>query len=145
MKIFTIGFTGKTAEHFFSLVSKSGANKVLDIRLNKSSQLAGFAKDQDLGFFLLKLSGVEYEAMPTLAPSKDLLDAYRSRKIDWATFEKGYIELIQDRKIFEVTDKTLFVDCVLLCSENEPDRCHRRVLAELISSHFDNFEVIHLV
>src|SRR3954464_7076217 len=99
IKIFTIGFTKKTAERFFDLLRNAGVRRVIDTRLNRKSQLAGFAKETDLPFFLKELSGVQYSIEPLTAPTEELLSAYKQKKMDWPTYENQYRSLIEEREV----------------------------------------------
>jgi len=144
MKLFTIGFTRKSAEHFFTLLSRAGVQRVLDIRLNNVSQLAGFAKRDDLRFFLKALCGIDYLHLPILAPSKELLDAYRKNDGDWPTYRSGFLNLIAEREIENRVSKELIDGGCLLCSEEAPDHCHRRLVAEYLSDKWGDLEITHL-
>lgn len=144
MKLFTIGFTGKKAEKFFSLLESSEANKLIDIRINRTSQLAGFAKEQDLEFFLPKIVGMQYQVWDDLAPTKELLASYRDKEILWEEFVQKYQDLINVRGTLEKSSQTDFENAVLLCSEREPERCHRTLLAELITQKFPLLGITHL-
>ena len=145
MKLFTIGFTGKNAEKFFSLLESSQANKLIDIRINRTSQLAGFAKEQDLEFFLPKIVGMQYQVWDDLAPTKELLASYRDKQILWEEFAQKYQDLINVRGTLEKSSQTDFENAVLLCSEHEPEKCHRTLLAELITQKFPLLGVTHLI
>ena len=144
MNIFTIGFTGKTAEEFFSLVGSANIKKLIDIRINRSSQMSGFAKEKDLGFFLEKLNGIEYVINEELAPTKSLLSEYRDRQIDWSTYSLRYLELLSRRSILSKFNQSYFDNSVLLCSEKAPIACHRVLLADFLKSNFNNVEIVHL-
>lgn len=144
MNIYTIGFTKKGAEDFFAELKKSGAKSVVDIRLNNVSQLAGFTKKQDLGYFLKEICGIEYHHLPELAPTKEILDEYKRRKGDWATFEKRFLDLMSDRQIEKNIPKKAVADGCLLCSEEKPHQCHRRLVAEYLQHHWNDIEVFHL-
>ncbi len=144
MNIFTIGFTGKTAEEFFSLVGSANIKKLIDIRINRSSQMSGFAKEKDLGFFLEKLNGIEYVVNEELAPTKSLLSEYRERQIDWSTYSLSYLELLSRRSILSKFNQSYFDNSVLLCSEKAPIACHRVLLADFLKSNFNNVEIVHL-
>ena len=145
MKIFTIGFTQKPAEQFFNLLKDAGVELLVDIRLHPDSQLSGFAKREDLRYFLWQLIHCEYVYEPRLAPSDELLKAYRSNR-DWNAYEVGYKQLLKERNLPQVLDKTAFEDkkCCLLCSEAEASHCHRRLAAEEMQNYWDNVEIIHL-
>jgi len=133
MTIYTIGFTKKSAKEFFEALRHSGAKHLLDIRLHNKSQLAGFAKRDDLRYFLRQILNMEYHEIPILAPEDPLLTEYRKTG-NWAKFEQNYLDLIRQRKVELHIDPTLFEDgAVLLCSEAKPDRCHRRLAAEYLA------------
>ena len=144
MKISTIGFTRKPARRFFDLLRASGVNRVVDVRLNNGSQLAGFAKKEDLAFFLGELCGMEYIHLPALAPTKELLDDYRKRRCKWAAYEDRFIALMRERRIEATVPKEIVADGCLLCSEDKPHRCHRRLVAEYLKQHWGNVEIEHL-
>ena len=144
IKLYTIGFTQKSAEAFFSAIKNAGIKRVFDIRLNNVSQLAGFAKRDDLIFFLDRLCGCEYKHIPLMAPTDDILEDFRKKRIGWPGYEIRFNTLIQERKIEKiVSPRTLHKTC-LLCSEPEPDKCHRRLVAEYLSKKFDGIEIKHL-
>lgn len=145
MKLFTIGFTRKSAEHFFTVLSKAGVRRVVDIRLNNVSQLAGFAKRDDLRFFLKAICGIDYLHRPDLAPSKELLDAYRKSGGDWSAYQSGFLKLIREREIEKRISKELIANGCLLCSEEAPDHCHRRLVAEYLAEKWGNLEISHLL
>lgn len=143
MKIFTIGFSQKSAEEFFTLLTKNGVKKLIDIRLNNKSQLAGFANAKHLPYFL-KLHNIEYEYRPELAPTKELLDGYKKKEISWQEYEKIYNEILLNRDILNLLVAEELNNSVLLCSEPTANQCHRRLVAEYIAKHFDNVEIKHL-
>ncbi len=143
MKLFTIGFTKTTAENFFSRLKNAGATKVIDVRLNNVSQLAGFAKKDDLKFFAREICGMGYKHMPELAPTKDILDAYKKRKGSWSDYETNFLELMAKRQIEYIDEQDLDGGC-LLCSEDKPHHCHRRLVAEYLKEKRGNVEIVHL-
>ena len=146
-KIYTIGYTGKTAEEFFTLLQNSSANKIIDVRLHNTSQLAGFSKQNDLQFFLKKILNWNYYTAPILAPSENILFNYKHKKITWKDYEVQYSDLLNKRKneILDTLIKIPFENSVLLCSEKLPDCCHRRLAAEYLNKISDySFEIIHL-
>jgi len=133
VEVYTIGFAKKKARQFFSALRKAGIKRLIDVRLNNSSQLAGFTKRDDLSFFLQELCGAEYIHMPILAPTKDILDDYKNKKITWQDYERRFMALMAERRIEEKVDKALFeVPAVLLCSEPTADQCHRRLVSEYL-------------
>ena len=127
MKVYTIGFTKKSAEQFFETLLTSGAKRVVDVRLNNVSQLAGFAKKPDLIYFLTKICGMEYVHLPSLAPTQDLLDEHKKRGGSWQNYEEKFIALIKERRVDQEIPRDLIADGCLLCSEDKPDHCHRRL------------------
>lgn len=145
MKLFTIGFTKKSAEAFFTKLKRSGAKRVVDVRLNNVSQLAGFAKRNDLQFFLREICQMDYVHVPELAPTQDILDEYKKYKGDWGVYEQKFLELMRKREIEKKLDPTAISDGCLLCSEDKPHHCHRRLVAEYLKSHWDDVEVSHIV
>ena len=133
MHIYTIGFTRRTAEDFFETLKKSGARHLLDIRLNNTSQLAAFTKKQDLPYFLKKITLMEYHEAPELAPSDSILKEYRLSK-NWKAYEVAYNKLLVKRKADKsVPGEWLKEGAVLLCSEHNPSKCHRRLAAEYLA------------
>jgi uncharacterized protein (DUF488 family) len=145
MKTFTIGFTQKGAERFFSLLGNSEISTLIDVRLNNVSQLAGFAKRDDLKFFLNRICNIAYIHEPDLAPTKEILDAYKKKNMPWSEYEERFLDLMSKRNI-ERTAKDLPLDrgC-LLCSEHKPHFCHRRLVVEYVNSTTDlKLQVKHL-
>ena len=145
MNIYTIGFTKKNAESFFSFIKSSGAKTLVDVRLNNVSQLAGFAKRDDLKFFLKELCDCEYIHTPELAPTKEILNAYKKNEISWEAYEDKFLNLMAIRNIEKHFHKDLLDEGCLLCSEHEPHFCHRRLVVEYLNEHSClNLEVKHL-
>ncbi|MEA2185941.1 MAG: hypothetical protein QOK16_952 [Solirubrobacteraceae bacterium] len=145
MEIYTIGFTQTTAQRFFDRLADAGVKRLLDVRLNSSSQLAGFAKAKDLPFFLCGLIGAEYRHEPMLAPTQELLDAFKKRKGDWSTYEQGFLELMNKRQIESRLVSTDFeVSTALLCSEATPESCHRRLVCEYLAARWPDVHSVHL-
>ena len=144
MKIFTIGFTKKSAEQFFEVLRGSGAKRVVDVRLNNVSQLAGFTKKPDIAYFLDKICGMEYVHLPVLAPTQDMLDKYKKRQGRWIDYERRFLELMKERQIEQVISRSLIADSCLLCSEPSPQHCHRRLVAEYLRQRWGNVDIYHL-
>ncbi len=144
MKLFTIGFTKKSAEEFFGKLKTAGVRRVLDIRLNRNSQLAGFAKERDLGFFLKEICRIEYQVVPELAPTLVLLDAYKKHGAKWDFYEAEFKKLLAQRKVETTLARDLFDGACLLCSEANPNHCHRRLVAEHLARAWGGIEVKHL-
>ena len=145
MKLFTIGFTKKTAEIFFGKLCDAGVKRVIDIRLNNVSQLAGFAKKDDLSYFLKTICAIEYVHVPELAPTQNILDGYKKHKGDWEVYEKKFIELMIKRAIENKLSRELFDNACLLCSEEKPHHCHRRLVAEYLKDKWGNVEIEHIL
>lgn len=145
MKIFTIGFTRKSARDFFGKLKRPDITRLVDVRLNNVSQLAGFTKRDDLRFFTEAICGIEYVHLPQLAPTQAMLDAYRKAKGDWATYERQFLELMSQRKIEAELQQEIINGGCLLCSEEKPDRCHRRLVAEYLDAKWGNVEIEHIV
>lgn len=145
MKLYTMGFTKKPASKFFGLLKDAGAKRIVDVRLNNSSQLAGFAKRDDLEFFLRSVCDMEYVHLPILAPTKEMLDEYRKGGGDWARYEVRFLDLMRERKIEHEVPREVIEDGCLLCSEAEPHHCHRRLVAEYLQEHWGDVEIDHLV
>jgi uncharacterized protein (DUF488 family) len=144
MKVFTIGFTKKSAQQFFDMLRRSGAKRVVDVRLNNVSQLAGFAKRDDLKFFLNEVCGMDYVHTPELAPTQEMLDEYKKLKGDWQTYEKRFLDLMEKRRIESSIPKELVAEGCLLCSEDKPHHCHRRLVADYLRQHWGDLDVSHL-
>jgi uncharacterized protein (DUF488 family) len=144
MKVFTIGFTKKSARRFFELLKTSGAKRIVDVRLNNVSQLAGFAKKDDLEYFLKEICGMGYMHLPELAPTQDMLDEYKKLKGDWAAYERRFLALMKERRIESTVPKEVIAEGCLLCSEDKPHHCHRRLVAEYLKDHWGEVEIAHL-
>ncbi len=144
IETFTIGFTKKSAEEFFTKLRKAGVKRLLDVRLNNSSQLAGFAKRKDLQFFLKELAGIEYEHVPELAPTKDILDAYKKHGGDWSVYEQEFMELMARRSIEKQLSQELVEAACLLCSEHLPKHCHRRLVVDYLDEHWGGVSATHI-
>lgn len=145
MKLFTIGFTKKSAEAFFTKLKEAGVQRLIDIRLNNQSQLSGFAKKEDLQYFLREIGEIDYVHVSELAPTQDILDAYKKQKGEWEVYERAFLELMTSRKIENKFNPELFDEACLLCSEHEPHYCHRRLVAEYLRDKWGNIEIEHLV
>ena len=143
MRIFTIGFTKTSAERFFTRLRDSGARRLVDVRLNNISQLAGFAKREDLKYFAHALCGMEYEHLSELAPTQDMLDSYKKHRESWLSYADKFLDLMATRQIEKIDRERLDEGC-LLCSEHEPHHCHRRLVAEYLKDKWSDVEIVHL-
>jgi uncharacterized protein (DUF488 family) len=143
--VFTIGYTKKSLEQFIRLLQKSGVDAVVDIRLRNTSQLAGFAKHDDLAFLLWEGFGIGYEHRPDLAPSPEILDAYKADG-DWPAYECAFRPLVAGRGAEAIGREILarYHSPCLLCAEPAADRCHRRLVAEWWAEHLPDIEIVHL-
>jgi uncharacterized protein (DUF488 family) len=145
VEIYTIGFTQTTAEHFFGRLKTAGIQRLLDVRLNNSSQLAGFAKAKDLPYFLRELVGATYEHEPLLAPTQELLDEYKKRKGDWGSYERRFLDLMTERQIERTLSPAEFeLPTALLCSEATAEHCHRRLVCEYLADRWSDVRPVHL-
>jgi uncharacterized protein (DUF488 family) len=145
MDIYTIGFTKKSAETFFGFLKKAQVKTLIDVRLNNISQLSGFAKRDDLKYFLRELCSAEYVHAPEFTPTKDILDAYKDGKLKWIDYEDKFLNLMARRNVEKNLNPSLLNNACLLCSEHEPHLCHRRLVVEYINKTTDlNFIVKHL-
>jgi uncharacterized protein (DUF488 family) len=145
MKIFTIGFTRKSAEAFFTELKDAGVKRLVDVRLNNTSQLAGFTKKDDLQYFTRAICGIDYIHVPELAPTAEILDAFKKRKGDWRVYEEQFLDLMRSRRIEETVSRDLIDGGCLLCSEEKPDHCHRRLVAEYLRDKWGDIEIVHLL
>ena len=143
--LFTIGFTQKTAREFFTSLKDVGVKRVVDVRLNNNSQLAGFSKKEDLAYFLREIGGIEYVHLPELAPTQDILDAYKKHKGDWGIYEKQFLDLMARRQVEKTVQPDLLDHGCLLCSEHLPHYCHRRLVAEYLNAKWGGIKTKHLV
>jgi uncharacterized protein (DUF488 family) len=144
-KAYSIGFTKRRAEEFFEALTEAGVRRLIDVRLNNSSQLAGFTKREDLPYFLREICHAEYLHETLLAPTRVLLDDYRKRRIDWQEYERRFLQLMMERSVESVIDHDMFdAPTVLLCTEPQADRCHRRLVLEHLQKRWGDLEVIHL-
>jgi uncharacterized protein (DUF488 family) len=145
MEIYSIGFTQKSAAQFFGALKQAGIRRLMDIRLNNTSQLAAFAKASDLPYFLRELCDAEYMHEPLLAPTQKILDEYKKKKGDWSDYEQEFLALIRERDIANTLDRKSFaVPTVLLCSEPTAEHCHRRLVLEYLSQHWGDVTIHHL-
>lgn len=145
MKIYTIGFKGKKAKEFFDILKKHGIKRLIDVRLNNTSQLSGFAKKPDIEYFLKELCNIDYIHDPSLAPTENLLNDFKNKKVNWENYEKIFSKLMEERQIDRHLKLIDFnIPTVLLCSETKADYCHRRLIAEFIKEKLGNIEIINL-
>ena len=144
--LYTIGFTQKTAEEFFSLLQTSGIKVLVDIRLKPDSQLSGFAKGRDLPYFLTHLIHCGYIHQPLMSPTDELLNLYRQdNSLD--NYEVDFNHLLDERNLISQLDRVWWTanPACLLCSEHEPDHCHRRLVAEYMAARWPEVQIHHLM
>jgi len=145
MEAYSIGFTQKTAKQFFGLLKDAGIRRLLDVRLNNSSQLSGFTKREDLEYFLRVICGAEYVHEPLLAPTQQMLDDYKKRKGSWDEYERKFLDLMKEREVEKRIDSSQFlVPTVLLCSEPTPQHCHRRLVLDYLKGVWGTLVIKHL-
>lgn len=145
INVYTIGFTKKNAETFFGLIRSAKVLTLIDVRLNNVSQLAGFAKKDDLRYFLKELCNVNYLHKPEFSPTQDILDAYKKKKISWEEYKDKFLDLMVTRHVEQLVKPEILDHSCLLCSEHKPDNCHRRLVAEYLSANFSSeIKIVHL-
>ena len=145
MKILTIGFTRKSAETFFTRLKDAGVKRLIDVRLNNVSQLAGFTKKNDLRYFAKAICNIDYLHLPELAPTAEILDPYKKAKNgDWTLYERQFLDLMRSRQIENAMSREVLDGGCLLCSEEKPHHCHRRLVAEYLQAHWPNVEIEHI-
>jgi uncharacterized protein (DUF488 family) len=142
--VFTIGFTKKNARTFFELLKRAGVKRLIDIRLNNESQLAGFTKKDDLEYFLKEIARIEYTHRPEFAPTKDILDDYKKKRITWTDYEQRFQTLLKERRAEELISTAELDNACLLCSEPTSDKCHRKLVADYLRSKLGNIEIRNL-
>lgn len=140
----TIGFTKKTAQEFFELLKQAKVKRIIDTRLNNVSQLAGFAKRNDLQYFLKELANIDYIHLLDLAPTQEILDDYKKKKGEWSIYAEKFRELMIKREIEKKLERDLLQNSCLLCSEAKPHHCHRRLVAEYLRDCWGNINILHL-
>ena len=146
MKLFTIGFTKKSAESFFTTLQRAGVTRLVDIRLNNVSQLAGFAKRDDLRYFAKAICNIEYVHVPELAPTQEMLDRFKKgRDADWASYERQFLDLMRSRRVEAALSPESLDGACLLCSEDRPLHCHRRLVAEYLQQQWGDVEIEHII
>lgn len=145
MKIFTIGFTRKSAREFFGKLRRPGLSRLIDVRLNNVSQLAGFSKRDDLSFFCESILSIQYLHLPELAPTQEMLDGFKKNHCDWGQYEAKFLALMAERKVEENLDRAMIDRGCLLCSEPTPEHCHRRLVAEYLNEKWGDVEVEHIL
>ena len=144
--LYTIGFTKKSAERFFGLLRDNGVKQLVDIRINNSSQLAGFAKGKDLEFFVNEICHIPYQHIVDFAPTKELLDQWHKNEVTWPEYEEIYTKMLKDREIVKKYGVKSFDGACFLCSEDTPEQCHRRLLAEYMKEHSkEEVRIVHLI
>jgi uncharacterized protein (DUF488 family) len=139
----TIGFTKTNAEGFFERLLRAGVKKVVDVRLHNTSQLSGFAKADDLSYLLRKIGGIQYLHEPLLAPTDPMLKAYKKEKGDWRTYEERFLGLMSERQIEHRFKPEMFEGACLLCSEDKPHHCHRRLVCEYLNEKWAGALTVH--
>lgn len=144
MNLYTIGFTKKSAKEFFELLLKNNIKCVIDARLNNKSQLAGFTKQDDFKYFLEKIGNVRYTHILEWAPTEEILNSFKKKKINWEEYKNQYLALLRQRNIAKNIDFKEMDGACLLCSEEKPDYCHRRLLAEYLKELNKDIKIVHL-
>lgn len=144
--LYTIGFTKKSAERFFTLLKDNGVKQLVDVRISNNSQLAGFAKGKDLEFFVKEICHIPYKHIVDFAPSKELLDRWHKQEVTWEEYVKVYTDLLKSREVLRKYGVKSFDGSCFLCSEDTPEQCHRRLLVEYLKNNCtDKVDIIHLI
>ena len=144
--LYTIGFTKKSAEQFFGLLRDNGVKQLVDVRINNTSQLAGFAKGKDLEFFTNEICRIPYKHIVDFAPTKELLDQWHKNEVTWTEYVEIYTKMLIDREIVKKYGVKSFDGACFLCSEDTPEQCHRRLLAEYLQEHSkEKVRIVHLI
>ena len=144
--LYTIGFTKKSAAQFFNLLRDNQVKQLVDIRISNSSQLAGFAKGKDLEFFTNEICHIPYKHIVDFAPTKELLDQWHKNEVTWTEYVEIYTEMLKDREIVKKYGVKSFDGACFLCSEDTPEQCHRRLLAEYLQEHSkEKVRIVHLI
>ena len=144
--LYTIGFTKKSAEQFFGLLRDNGVKQLVDVRINNTSQLAGFAKGKDLEFFINEICHIPYKHIVDFAPTKELLDHWHKNEVTWTEYVEIYTKMLKDREIVKKYGVKSFDGACFLCSEDTPEQCHRRLLAEYLQEHSkEKVRIVHLI
>lgn len=144
--LYTIGFTKKSAELFFELLKKNKVNKLVDVRISNGSQLSGFAKGKDLAYFVKQICGIDYMHITDFAPTKELLDRWHDKSVSWSDYVTEYTAMLKHRDIIKKYGVKKFDKACFLCSEETPEMCHRRLLAEYMKDNsVEDVKIIHLV
>ena len=144
MNLYTIGFTKKSAEQFFESIAGAHVRRIIDVRLNNVSQLAGFAKRDDLSYLLMKICNVEYVHEPRLAPTSEILRAYRKKSLTWSEYEQAFNSLMVERRVADWMEADWLNQSGLLCSEAAPAFCHRRLIADIAQRKHPTLQIHHL-
>lgn len=144
--LYTIGFTKKSAERFFNLLRNNGVKQLVDVRISNSSQLAGFAKGKDLEFFVNEICHIPYKHIADFAPTKELLDRWHKDDVTWGEYEEIYVKMLKDKDVIRKYGVKAFDGACFLCSEDTPEQCHRRLLAEYMQRNSkEKVEIVHLI
>lgn len=144
--LYTIGFTKKSAEQFFNLLRNNNVKQLVDVRISNSSQLAGFAKGKDLEFFVKEICHIPYKHFTDFAPTKELLDQWHKQEVTWEDYVKVYTDLLKNRDVLRKYGVKSFDGSCFLCSEDTPEQCHRRLLAEYLQKHSkEKVSIVHLI
>lgn len=144
MDIYTIGFADKPAREFFTRLRTSGVRQLVDVRFDNMPSSGGYARGDDLAYFLESLCAMTYVHVPVLAPTQPMLRSYLELGGEWSTYERTFLALLATRRVEALIDRETLRDAVLLCSEGPPERCHRRLVAEYLQEHWEGLTVHHL-
>jgi len=144
IRVFTVGYAGKSAQAFFELLQEAGVHRVIDVRLYNTSQLAGYIKRDDLAYFVRAIVGGDYIHLPQLAPTKQILNDFKQGVIDWGQYEAAFNELIAARRIETLVACEQIANACFLCTEAKSIHCHRRLVVEYLAKHWPGIDIVHL-
>jgi len=143
-KLYTIGFTQKSAEEFFTTLEQNNVESILDIRFNNDNHLSSFARKKHLPFLLNQILGCKYDYLPVLAPTRELFKGYKDGIISWPVYCNKYISTLKEIQPESFITEGQLNNACLLCSESTPKKCHRRLAAEYLAGKFPDTRIKHL-
>jgi len=132
--LFTIGYEGLDSERLVAALKDAGVAVLADVRAVANSRKRGFSKGALRAS--LEEAGLAYEHHRSLGTPKAGREAARAH-------DAGLMRRIYCEEVLDTADGGLALDALatlaeraptcLLCFERDPDRCHRRVVAERLA------------
>jgi uncharacterized protein (DUF488 family) len=72
------------------------------------------------------------------------MDSYKKKRIGWSEYEIQFDKLLAERRVENLMCNEL-IDCdCFLCSEEKPNFCHRRLIAEYLQKKLGDITILHL-